>query len=646
MAEIQWRVSPIAVSALIDGPIHVAVLCGNGAGLARDLVVSARAAGRQVATNLPPVAEAQRGSFLATVGGWPGLGGATSRALQIASVIAMLDPRALLVAVGSGVSAALAQPAIEWLQSRRVDPVYTDAASMADELSTVGFAVVHIEAAGPMNAAHIIELIDRRRAACEGNLGFVVLIPESIDTPHHVTDAHDIAVRRLAEWARKGEALWESVPLLDADTVEAVLGCDPLVAVLLADEVGGDDGAASHLWAQWRNDGLVHLEEGIWVASEQLAGRDRRFDTLFDDLPVAPRVGRELIGMAAQFGGRFCAVSVIRAWQRLFGSKIADVDELLDVFDVLEDLGVTQTEGWLLGTDGSTCWVYRFTSRGERARAGRLLPADDRESAARAVLHVTAELHQDANGPPGEDGQASVEPLDRDLVRAAKQLDEHRIARIFQARADRRLHVADLADHVALLLGSAANRQPDEEYPRFALEAAAERAFQLGELNLARAAAAQAVMIADQLEQRRIEQAAAHFASNVHSPLGADHVRLAHALRSRPYARLVQLHGRIHAHLGEHSAALPWLFLAYRHFEAGAQLKPSEDHLRSLAIAEMDLVRSVRAVDGDAAALEGLRRARDMSARLAQDHPSPTHLRDLAIAEKSLARSVRAVELE
>lgn len=48
------------------------------------------------------------------------------------------------------------------------------------------------------------------------------------------------------------------------------------------------------------------------------------------------------------------------------------------------------------------------------------------------------------------------------------------------------------------------------------------------------------------------------------------------------------------------------------------------------------LAGSVRAVDGHAAALEGLRRARDLSAGLADQYPGPAHTRELAVAEREL----------
>lgn len=187
---VTWR-DTSSVDDLIraESPCNVTVLAGNGSWLARQALATARDGGYRVGANLP---SESRGAGPPRVTSWAELGRSAGALMGVTAAVAALEPAAVPFVAAAGVASHLAQPAIEWLQSRLADTTHTDSDGLVGALAQLRLAVVDHDAAGPRNSAHILELVDRRTSG-DPAAALVVVLDEPI-VQADITDAHDLAL--------------------------------------------------------------------------------------------------------------------------------------------------------------------------------------------------------------------------------------------------------------------------------------------------------------------------------------------------------------------------------------------------------------------------------------------------------------------
>ena len=321
---VRWR-RVQQVEALLDDDqgTRIVVATGNSRWLAYLLLSDANEQGLRAASNLDVGdADLARGP-LAELLSNTSVGKTSNQSLGVISLTLAFTANPVLSALGIGATAGglIVEPAMRWLQDRGLDRAFVEAEQLMRNLPALRLVVLDLDAATDVDGEHLVELIGQRRAASADPLGVLVLSDEPVGTASEVGRGHPRALRRLAQWAGDGKAEWLCVAALEADEVESCVQCDPMCAQLLVELAGGDDLAAQRLWRTWQDQelvtrGRVRLSRRMrpWQATEALASLDRYYTRTLGDLDLPSEPGRELLGIAAQFGPRFCARSVIRSY--------------------------------------------------------------------------------------------------------------------------------------------------------------------------------------------------------------------------------------------------------------------------------------------------------------------------------------------
>jgi tetratricopeptide (TPR) repeat protein len=261
---------------------------------------------------------------------------------------------------------------------------------------------------------------------------------------------------QAAAWLVKNQSVpssWVWVPTLDGQqVVKQVRSIDRTSADVLAAAAGGDDEAATTLWHDWSEKGILAYSNGAWVVDQRRADGYRHSsisDRVWRGVGGDPgRLERARVALAvgALQGRRFCGEAIAQT----VGETRADAD-YDSVTDDLDDLADEDNERRIVATDGYVTaaqqqgqaffWRYRFLHATD-VQWFRPILGSDTDLYLHRLLHQLLELH-DATGA-----------YDGDIARLARQANLTDVAVKYRARHASKERLDALESHAALLLAT------------------------------------------------------------------------------------------------------------------------------------------------------------------------------------------------